>query len=214
MKSYVSALILLCSLCLLNSAAVATEGQALEAKMLLENLAFPQGKRVPYSETQLNPMLKEPVRQTGHVEITQDGAFVMQVATPRPELRRLDKGKLSLKRPSRSALKRNPNQALAKARARTLSLNPEHGGHLVLLAITQVLSGDIDALNQHFVLQGTPGDPWRVVLTPKNAKVKKRLQRLELLGTGDQLVSLYTQRTNDAWQKLIFSASELSADEN
>lgn len=203
------ALTLLCCLSLLGSAAISAADQAQDAKTLLGNLTFPQGKRVPYSETQMNPMLKEPVSQTGHVEITEDGAFIMQVATPRPELRRLENGKLSLKRPSRSALKRNPNQALTKARARTLTLNPEHGGHLVLLAITQVLSGDIEALTQNFSLQSMPGEPWRVVLTPKNAKVKKRLQRLELLGIEDQLLSLYTQRTNDAWQKLTFSASEL-----
>lgn len=209
MRSCARALVLFCSLCLLSNAALSAAEQVQDATTLLGNLAFPQGKRVPYSETQMNPMLKEPVSQTGHVEITVDGALIMQVATPRPELRRLENGKLSLKRPSRSALKRNPSQALTKARARTLTLNPEHGGHLVLLAITQVLSGDINALSQNFSLQSTLGDPWRVVLTPKNAKVKKRLQRLELLGSGDQLLSLYTQRTNDAWQKLTFSASEL-----
>lgn len=200
---------LLCGLCFLSGVTPGSADTATNAKTLLQNLAFPQGKRVPYAETQMNPMLKEPVSQAGHVEITEDGAFIMQVATPRPELRRLENGKLSLKRPSRSALKRNPSQALTKARARTLTLNPEHGGHLVLLAITQVLSGDIDTLSQNFSLQSTPGEPWRVVLTPKNAKVKKRLQRLELLGSEDQLLSLYTQRTNDAWQKLTFNTSEL-----
>ena len=183
--------------------------ELVSARALLEALNFPRGKRVPYTESQMNPMLKQPVSQSGHVEITADGALVMQVTSPRPELRRLEQGQLSLQRPSKSALRRNPTQALANARARTLTLNPEHGGHLVLLAITQVLSGDIEALSRNFSLQSTPGEPWHVVLTPKSEKVQKRLQRLELIGNKNQLLSLYTQRTTDAWQKITFVASDL-----
>jgi hypothetical protein len=87
----------------------------------------------------------------------------------------------------------------------------------VLLAITQVLSGDIASLNQHFQLQSSPGKPcelvapcesWSIVLTPKNAKVKKRLYQIELNGVKDRLHSLYTQRSSEAWQRLTFITSQ------
>lgn len=202
---------------LLAGTLLAAEPPTNQAVAILENLEFPAGEPVAYEETQMNPMLKQPVSQQGFVEITTNGAFVMQVTTPRPEQRRLENGKLSLTRPSKTALRRNPSTALANARTRTLTLNPKHGGHLVLLAITQLLSGDITALMQNFQLQSSHGktcqfvescEAWRIVLTPKNAKVKKRLLSIELNGVNDRLHSLYTQRSSEAWQRLTFITSQ------
>lgn len=183
-------------------------GRADLATGILQQLEFPVGRKVSYQEQQMNPMLKHPVTQQGFVEITADGDFVMQVTKPRLERRRLNNGTLSLQRPSRRALRRNPEQALNSASVRTLTLNPKHSGHLVLLTITQVLDGDTDALHQNFHIRTnhTSDGTWSLELQPKNLKVQKRLLGIELSGMDTQLRSLHTKRNEQDWQRITFDA--------
>ena len=72
-----------------------------------------------------------------------------------------------------------------KPRSFALKHAPELRG--LLSGFSAMLSGDASALRQNFAVQMS-GDQnvWRLELTPTAAKAKRRLERIDITGRGDQ----------------------------
>ncbi len=185
-----------------------------EALRLLSNLRFPSGQKIGYREQHMNPLLKTPREQSGKLWMEDDGALLMRVLSPRLEQRRLHAGRLSLQRPNRR-LAGTMDEVLANTKTRSLKLNEKHAGHLVLLAVSHLLSGNSQALLEHFNLQVHSAAPraaepphttanWQIDLVPKSTRLRKNLNLIQLAGINDRITLLSTQRGNGAWSKMTF----------
>lgn len=168
----------------------------------IAKLSFPRETRVSFRETRSSKLLRTPAQQTGALWIEHSGDFVMQVMTPRRELRRLSQKRLTLIRGKKQ---------------RSVTLNPDKGAHQLLLSIMDVLEGNVPKLQERFtieqwnVTQTNRGDSWAVALAPIDSGLRKGIQRLLVRGRGQALLSLRTERSASSWQELVILSTPLAS---
>ena len=171
----------------------------------IEQLEFPVGVEIAFTQTQLNPMLSKPVTQSGTLSIAADGAMTMVVTHPRWERRRLFNGYLELQRTTTSRRRHSPYQS-----TRRMKLNSQRPSHVALIAMTDLLRGDAHGLHERFTIEAVAPaieedggqqptvDEWRIALTPLEARVRNELQRLIIAGQQEHLCKFRVEQ-NDAW---------------
>ena len=171
-------------------------------------LEFPVERQVSFVALQMNRLLRQPAEQRGVVWIAADGALIMRVEEPVIEERRLHQGELSLRRlPRRNVA--DVNAALARARRRTMKLDPGRSAHVPIAALADVLRGDVAALRRRFSLvdvstDGKHADDWVIELVPTDAKLRKALGRVLLRGRGVHLAVLEVGHGRKKWRKMRF----------
>ncbi len=159
---------------------------------VLSKLTFPIGEHVAYVERQANTMLKAPTAQEGTLWIEPNGDMVMSVEQPFTEIRRLNGTHVSVERFKDD-----------RSRTRRAKLRANKPSHLVLLAITALLSGNTPWLFRHFEAReeiSTMG--WTVDLIPLDAGVRKKLEYIRLSGLETQLHRLHAHRGEGRWTEL------------
>ena len=188
-------------------AAASIHGNAAQARDLLESLNFPVDQAVGYSEQQFNPMLSRPIDSHGQLWLEADGTMVMQVESPRAEQRRLNGDRLSLARGASHLNGRDRNSA----EVRQIRLKPKRSTHMILLAASALLRGDIDWLSQHFelsfsgsLIDNDQSQSWEVLLVPTSEGLREQLPWISLHGRAQQLLKLRADRGAKGWQQLEF----------
>jgi len=165
-----------------------------QAHQILTHLHFPTGEQVPFTQSQVNPLLRSVARQQGVMFKSPDQGLVMRVTAPRPEERSLHDGFMTLRR--EKSARHGPGKRTA---TRHMKLDPNKPGHLPLLALQALLHGDVALLGEHFQLAASAnGASWQVSLVPQNERVRKKLARLLIVGTDSQLSSFRSERDNAA----------------
>ena len=172
-----------------------------DAFAILESLEFPIDEKVGFVDLQSNPLFKQPIEQTGRLWLEHNNVMVMQVEHPRKEERRLQDNQLTLVRPDQSP---TPHTAITSAGSLPkYILKPDHPGHLVLLSMLALFSGDMQMLQKSFSFAVVEiSSKWKIKLIPLDAEIQKELLHIELSGEGVHLQSMYADRGAKGWQKL------------
>jgi outer membrane lipoprotein carrier protein LolA len=170
-------LLLLCAL--LTGAPLA---QALELGELMRKLAARGDATASFVEEQTLATLDRPLRSTGELRFRSNGELEKRTLTPRPEVLRYADGVAWTERGSRRVrldLQRYP-QILP-----------------LVESIRGTLAGDQQALEKMFDvgLSGTEA-AWTLQLSPRLAQARELFRRIELTGSGADVLSLTLERHN------------------
>lgn len=194
---------------LATASALAAEPTAAAAgRTLLEALDFPRESPVGYSEIQRSPMLKRAIESRGRVWLTADGALVMQMESPRLEERRIEGEVLSIAR-SRSRSQAGQRSDLSSLELkRTVALKADRPAHLLLLAASALLHGNLDWLAAQFHITAltaeAAAEQHQVRLTPKAAALAAALPAITLTVRGAELREMDADRGRRGQQTLRF----------
>jgi len=163
----------LLKLTLIAAAATAESPDGLDE--LLAALA-PEGDRpeLHFTEQRDSSLLEEPLVVTGKLWRNEQGQLVRRTTEPRKETQKLSSNTVVIEQPGRSP--------------RNFSLR--HAPELAVLyhALTALLSGDADALREHFEHEFVRDESgWRLTLRPREQSLAERVETLALSGGDGEL---------------------------
>ncbi len=160
--------------------------RALEAG--LANTAVTPPSRVGFREERHNPMLKEPMILTGHLEYLGDGVLRKVVETPFAEAFLIESDHITIERDGES-------RRLTVKRSRSL--------RTILGAIEAILSGESDKLESVFTyeLSGT-NEAWSVQLTPISRRIAKQLTGLRVKGDDQAVTNIRITLKGGEWHDM------------
>jgi hypothetical protein len=143
----------------------------IDAQKLVAGLKREAPARTRFSEVRFSSLLERPLILHGELEYDGPGKLARTVDTPYREHMTIENGEASVQRGD------NP------ARKFSLSQAPELEGFL--RGFAALLGGDAEALQRDFVLAASgSADNWRLKLTPRDARLAKRMSSLEVDGAN------------------------------
>ena len=144
----------------------------LDLDALLKRLARPAPAKTAFVEVRDSALLAAPIVVSGSLEYRSATVLSKQVEKPYRELTVVAGEDVRVER------------AGTPARRFSLKRAPELRG--VLASFAALLAGDRATLEKYFTLQGEQaGAYWTLRLTPREAKVRKRVATVEFVGAGD-----------------------------
>lgn len=161
-------------------AAAPTQAAELDADALIGSLARPAPASMPFKEIRFSTLLEHPLIVEGELKYLAADHLERFVANPHKE-RTIIRGE--------SVRVERHGEKL-----RTFSLNraPELKG--LLLAFSGLLAGDAAAVEQHFeVTAQGDSDRWALELVPLDARARKQMQSLTMMGTSEEPSCLLTE---------------------
>lgn len=161
-----------------GSAALATaSASALDA--LLARIARPAPASVAYAEVRFSKLLTTPVVTSGRLEYTGADTLAKHVDAPYREDLYVERDEVRIERAGQ-APRRIPLQRAPELRGLLASFGALLGGNRAALerVFTLELVGDAGAVKG-------PADAWRLAMTPRDARVRSRLKRVDVLGRAD-----------------------------
>lgn len=168
-------------LCVARGTGADTEPEAAPADPLTERLrllASQAGEPLHFEETRQSGLLAKPVTVRGRLIYEPlTGQLTKQVDSPRP-------ARLSVTETHLVA-------QVGEGSRRRLPLDRRPDLAALLIAVRSLLAGDLDDIDAQFqtTLDDTP-EGWILALVPRNPRLAKDLQRLEVLGQDDQVHTL------------------------
>ena len=158
---------------LLALATATPQAAELDEEALLASLARPAPEATGFVEVRYSALLVAPMVIAGQLEHRADGTLVRRVESPFHETTEL--------RGENVVVEREGN----RPRRFSLDRAPELRG--MLASFGALLSGDAAMLRRHFAVavHGEPGR-WQIELTPQDDKLRARLARIVVEGTGDR----------------------------
>jgi len=145
----------------------------LDTGALLDSLVRPAPESTPFVEVRHSALLSEPIFVTGELEHRTDGALVRRVESPYRETTELHEENVQVEREG------------SKPRRFSLDRAPELRG--MLASFGALLTGDREALERNFVVT-VQGDTehWRLELSPRDDRLKRRLASIVVDGRQDR----------------------------
>lgn len=145
----------------------------LDTGALLDSLVRPAPEKTPFVEVRHSALLSEPIFVTGELEHRADGALVRRVESPYRETTELHDEIVRVEREG------------SKPRRFSLDRAPELRG--MLASFGALLTGDREALERNFVVT-VQGDTerWRLELSPRDDRLKRRLASIVVDGRKDR----------------------------
>jgi len=168
-----------------SMALMTTCAWSLELATVLENAAVTPPSRVSFREERHNPMLREPMVLTGHLEYLSAGVLRKVIETPFEEAFLVDADHVTIER---------------DGEIRKLAVNRSRSLKTILGAIEAILSGESDKLKSvfNYELSGT-ADAWSVQLTPISRRIAKRLEGLQVTGDNQSVTSIRIVLESGEW---------------
>lgn len=160
-------------------------GWSADLATILAATAVEPPARIGFREERHNPMFKEPLVLTGHLEYLGAGTLRKVVETPFEEDILVEDNNITVVRDGKT---------------RRLSLNRSRALKTILGAIEAVLAGNQDRLEESFQCEVTAADDgWSLQMTPLSKAVAKRLSLLEVTGNEQAVTSIRISMPNDEW---------------
>jgi hypothetical protein len=161
---------------------------ALELGDVMDQVRVEPPGRVAFREERFNPLLQDPLVLTGFLEYPEPGHLVKLVETPFHESMQVDGDEVEISRDGKK---------------RRLSLKNRKPMLIMLQSIESILSGQADALAEHFETELTGCvDDWQLQLTPRSKRLARHLQGMTVKGDGTSVGSILFQMDNGDWQRL------------
>lgn len=147
---------------------------------ILARIARPAPSRTPFVELRGSKLLKAPLRISGEYRHPDAATLVREVRAPYAETTTIRAGEATIERPGKTT------------RRVSLARYPELAG--MQSSFGALLAGDVAALRRHYRLDSDGRrDAWRLVLTPLDAAVAKRVRGIVLFGRGAELRCIETE---------------------
>lgn len=168
---------------------------SLELATVLENSTVTPPNSVGFREERHNPMLKEPLVLTGHLEYLRAGVLRKSIETPFEEAFLIESDHIVIERDGET---------------RKLALNKSRSLKTILSAIEAILSGEADKIESvfNYYVAGTQ-DAWTVQLTPISRRMGKRLTSLQVNGDDQSVTSIRIDLKNGEWHLMDILRNDL-----
>lgn len=159
-------------------------GTAPDAAWILARIARPAPSSTPFVEVRGSKLLKSPLRISGEYRHPDAATLVREVRAPYAETTTIRAGEATIERPGKGA------------RRVSLSRFPELAG--LQQSFGALLAGDAAALQRHYrIASDGRREAWRLVLTPLDGAVARRVRGIVLHGRGAELRCIETQPAGD-----------------
>lgn len=160
-------------LTLLSAATICNAAGERDVDALVARLAKPAPATIEFTEVRFSPLLREPLVVSGELGYSGPSSLDRRVTTPYREHTAIRGESVKVEREGE------------KPRSFALKHAPELRG--LLNGFAAMLAGDADALRQSFTAKATgEGDDWLLDLWPIEKKAQRRLQRIEVTGSGTE----------------------------
>jgi hypothetical protein len=127
----------------------------------------------PFVEYRFSHLLKKAAVASGTLEYRGSGVWVRTVDSPRAERAEIGNDEIRMRRGA------EPERRVSLARAPQL--------RLLLNSLRALLEGRITQLGDEFeVTLATRGDAWGMRLLPRDAKIARKVARIDVFGTADE----------------------------
>lgn len=147
---------------------------------ILSRIARPAPSRTPFVELRGSKLLKAPLRLSGEYRHPDAATLVREVRAPYAETTTIRAGEATIERPGKAP------------RRVSLARYPELAG--LQSSFGALLAGDIASLRRHYRLASEGRrEAWRLVLSPLDAAVAKRVRGIVLHGRGAELRCIETE---------------------
>jgi hypothetical protein len=152
----------------------------------------------PFVEYRFTHLLKKPLRSSGTLEYRADGVLARHVETPYRETSEVAGEQVRIAR--------------AGAPARTLSLARSPQMRALLGSLRALLEGRLAPLESDFdiTLEGQ-ATQWTLSLRPRQAKLARQLERIDVFGRGDRPDCVETRETDGDGAFTLLSAPAYAA---
>lgn len=158
---------------------------SLELDVILAKAAVTPPSRVGFREERHNPMLKEPLVLTGHLEYLSDGVLRKTIATPFEESFLIDSDRIIIER---------------AGDVRTLPLKKSRSLRTILATIEAILSGQSDKIESAFSHEiGGTARAWSVMLAPVSRSMRRQLVSLQVNGDDQSVTSIRVDLKGGEW---------------
>jgi hypothetical protein len=149
---------------------LANQAAALDADALVARLARPAPARIAFTEVRVSPLLRAPLIVSGELEFSGPTSLDRHVRQPYREDTAIRGESVRVEREG------EPARSFGLKRA------PELRG--LLTGFSALLTGDAAGLRRSFEVQaeGTEAS-WTLQLVPRDARAKRRLQKMEIVGS-------------------------------
>ena len=159
-------------LALLSAAALCSASER-DVDALIAGLAKPAPATVEFTEVRFSRLVRQPLIVSGELGYSGPTSLDRRVTTPYREHTFIRGESVKVEREGE------------KPRSFALKHAPELRG--LLTGFSAMLSGDATALKRAFRVEATDsGDTWTLKLSPTDAKAQRRLQSMEVTGTGTE----------------------------
>jgi hypothetical protein len=184
--------IMLCILILISANA-----QGFDVHEVLTNTAVTPPDRVSFREERHNPMFKQPIVLTGHIDYIKKGRLRKVIETPFSESYLITDTFIEISREGTS---------------QRLSLSKSKPMRTMLSGIEAVLAGDTDKLSSQFQLEltGTEHD-WFLRLKPKSNRLAKHLTSMLVRGNETNITSIRIDLKPGEWSLMEFQGAAPSS---
>jgi hypothetical protein len=163
-----------------QAAAPGSASTAPDPAWILARIARPAPSRTPFVELRGSKLLKAPLRISGEYRHPDAATLVREVRAPYAETTTIRAGEATIERPGKSP------------RRVSLARYPELAG--MQASFGAMLAGDVDALRRHYRLDSDGRrNAWRLVMTPLDGSVAKRVRGIVLHGRGAELRCIETE---------------------
>lgn len=147
----------------------ATPAAALDAEALIAKLARPAPASIAFTEVRVSPLLREPLVVSGELEFSGPASLDRHVRKPYREDTAIRGESVRVEREGE------------QSRSFALKRAPELQG--LLTGFSSLLTGDVPGLRRSFDVQAQGTEQqWMLQLVPLDARARKRLQKLEIVG--------------------------------
>jgi hypothetical protein len=164
--------------------AAAAAPAAPDPAWILARIARPAPSSTPFVELRGSKLLKSPLRISGEYRHPDAATLVREVRAPYAETTTIRAGEATIERPGKGA------------RRVSLARFPELAG--LQQSFGALLAGDVAALQRHYRLASDGRrDAWRLVLTPLDAAMARRVRGIVLHGRGAELRCIETEPAGD-----------------
>jgi hypothetical protein len=144
---------------------------ALDTQALIRRLAKPAPASIAFAEIRFSPLLQQPLVVTGDLGYNGPAVLDRHVTRPYREDTEIRGESVKVRREG------EPARSFALKRA------PELQG--LLTAFTALLAGNQADIEKQFTIAASGDEEiWRLVLTPVDVRVRKRVQQIEIDGRG------------------------------
>lgn len=179
---------------MLLSAAMVSSASEHDADALIARLAKPAPASIEFTEVRFSRLVREPLIVSGELGYSGPTSLDRRVTTPYRENTSIRGESVKVEREGE------------KPRSFALKHAPELRG--LLTGFSAMLSGDAAALRQTFTVEfSESGDDWTLKLSPKDTKAKRRLQRMDVVGTGTEPRCLSMITADGAKSVLLLGAA-------
>lgn len=179
---------------LLSAATICHARSERDADALIARLAKPAPATIEFTEVRFSKLLREPLVVSGELGYSGPNGLERRVTTPYREHTSIRGESVKVEREGE------------KPRSFALSRAPELRG--LLTGFSAMLSGDAAAIRQAFTVEATGSDDaWALNLKPNDTRSQRRLQRIEITGSGTEPRCFSMTTTDGASSILLLGAA-------